>query len=186
VFGTLDRASVRSEMPLQRVSKCLRSRIVRQRAEDTQHHPAARDEDATHLPQGPGAIRKELEPELAQDCVERGIREGHVQDAGLGPANGCTRETRQGTGNREHRGVEIKPNDHTLGTDLFGSQARHDPGATGDVKHALIGLERSAADQIGCPDAGDRRDEIALIELGRVARQLPWFVVVYHRLRLTT
>src|SRR4028119_1538476 len=50
------------------------------------------------------------------------------------------------------------------GPSLCGGQAGHDPGATGDIKQPLPGLQRSAADQIGCPHAGDRWDEIAFIE----------------------
>jgi hypothetical protein len=54
----------------------------------------------------------------------------------------------------------------------------HHPRPAGDIQDLLAGAQAHALDQVSSPDRGDRRHEVTLVELRRIAVQLPPLIPV--------
>jgi hypothetical protein len=128
--------------------------------------PAARGEDAPHLPQPGGAIREELHALLAQHEVERRVRQRHrVGPGGQPPDRGVG-----GPGDLQHGGVHVEPG-HA--GDARGDPPRDDPRAARHVEHPVGRLRHGTLEQAVGERGEERGHEVALVRLGRRALELP-------------
>src|SRR5438445_5714645 len=68
---------------------------------------AAMLEHATHVPQRERLVGKELQPLLAENRVEAGIRQSKIERAALDPLDRCPSRCRERTLDGEHPAIQI-------------------------------------------------------------------------------
>ena len=143
-------------------------------------HAAARRQDPRHLPKRPGAIPEEHQAELADDRVERGVREGQGLGRPFPPLDGRS----QPLGHREHPPPGVQARHRPFAPHAPGRLPGQDPGAAGHVQHPLARPElRRLRDARG--PLPEQRRHVELLVGGR-RRDLPWRCAVAHLLLLVT
>ena len=110
---------------------------------------------------------RELKAHLAQHDIEFAIPEGQRLRVPLPPIDRHARRGRRG-GYRQHSGVNVEAGCRTRITDALRRQPGHDPGATGDIEHALTRLEVCLRDEILRHGRANVRNKEAFIVPGRI------------------
>ena len=118
-------------------------------------------------------IGEELQPELAEHDVEGVVSERELESADLVPSDGGTGNRRKRSRYGEHSDVDVDSRDLSGHADTDGRFTRDHPGATGDIEHPLTGTGGNPLDEVVRPLRGHRRNQAALVELSRRARELP-------------
>ena len=84
------------------------------------------------------------------------------------------RSARRGdrTRHRQHGGIDIQPGDRAVRAGPLSCQPRDHTSATRDVEDALAPTQPGCIEEGGREGHADRRDEVPLVVLGRVAAVL--------------
>jgi len=139
---------------------------------------AAMLEHATHVPQRERLVGKELQPLLAENRVEAGIRQSKIERAALDPLDRCSSRCRERSRDGEHPGVQIDTNDVPTGTDALRRSASHDASPASNIQHALALRKPSAVDEQRRPGCEDVSSDVALVQFSGLPGQLPRLVLV--------
>jgi len=121
----------------------------RRRSGHIHDQTTAGHQDTPHLPECSEFVWHELEPQLAQDDVERLIRQRHRLGTRLVPLDRNTGR-RDRVGNRQHAGIEVEPSDGPGCADTLCREPRHDTRAAGNIQHTLTRAKRGDLDEVGC------------------------------------
>jgi hypothetical protein len=162
-------------MTVQRLGQPREPRAAVDGAPHHRRQPPAGRQHPGHLDQGGRPVRDVLQPELAADHLEAPVLGRQAAGVGLHPA-GRRPLDRQAGRHRQHARVEVQADHLPVRADPFGGQPGHHPRAAGHVQHPLApGRGREVQDPRR-PRPEDRRDELALVDLGGATRHLPALV----------
>ena len=168
-----------AEHPLERHRHRLERRALVDGAPDGDAEAAPRPQCAPHLAEGSRAVGEELQPLLAENRVEAGIRQSKIERAALDPLDRCSSRCRERSRDGEHPGVQIDTNDVPTGTDALRRSASHDASPASNIQHALALREPSAIDKQRRPGCEDVSSDVALVQFSGLPGQLPRLVLVH-------
>jgi len=83
----------------------------------------------------------------------------------------------------QHRLIHIEADERAGHASSLGHSPSHQPGTTPHVEHPLANLKRRGLDQVMCPCAHKRGNDLPLIRLRRIATELPSRLLTYTFLR---
>jgi hypothetical protein len=128
-----------------------------------------------HLARGMRTVWEVLEPELAAHGVKGARLERERTGITFSPIYFGTLRGRRGAGASEHARVEVKTYHVPRRSDLWCEQACSHPCAACHVEHSLALMQRRLGHEQRRPWLKDRRHQLALVYLGRIAAKLPSF-----------
>src|SRR5277367_3753491 len=162
---------------IKRQYECVRARSTLYRTVDTECDAARRRKHSAHFAESTPAIWKELQALLAKNQVKFSCRERQIQRTRLDPIDRCP-FARKRPSNRQHPLIQVKAGDVPLGHPLV-CQAGNNPCSASDVENLISCLGPRSIDDILRPLCCNRRYQVSLEKLWRIAVELP-MVVICH------
>ena len=133
-----------------------------------------------HLPQRRCAIGKELQPQLTEHNPELAILERKRERAALIPLDRHSARQSLRTGNGEHAPVHIQPSDMPTLPNARRRDPRNDARTARHIQHPVAGPHPHPLHEVDRPRQRHRRNEVALIKLGRITLELPPLRIADH------
>jgi hypothetical protein len=114
---------------------------------------------------------------LAADSVEARVCERQSLCVPLDPLDRSAFDRWQFGRDREHGRIQVQSRDATVNTDRFCRQPRDQPRAARHVENTQSWPQRGKLDDTRAPRPENGRHQLALVDLSRVARDLPSFAL---------
>jgi hypothetical protein len=137
-------------------------------APDLHRQSAVGGEHARHLPKRTDPIGEVHERRLTEHDVEGRRLEGKARHVGAVPLELRPDAPRD----LEHALVQVDTGDSAAATQPVGGFTSDDARPTGDIEHRLPRLRVRGVQQVRRPFAEQGGDELSLVQLGRLRRQL--------------
>jgi hypothetical protein len=173
-WGAHDCGSRRTDISLQYLGKCLKSRTFLNAAPHHHCEPAFCSQNPAHFAYSSRPVSEERETELAIGNIERAIRKRQPVGTGLPPLHRSgVIFGLEGTRDIQHAGIEVYASDHTASSNPRRCDARHNSCAASDVDYAVIRFGVSKFQQDWSPWPKNSRDQFLFVHLGRATGDLP-------------